>query len=205
MPELTTEAVEKIKHAADSTGVHEPILSRWSPRAFLAKEVSPEILQRLFSAAAWAPSSMNEQPWRFLVGIREDETYRKIFESLSESNQSWAGSAPVLALSAAKKSFSRNGAPNYYALHDTGAATAYLALEAAASGLRAHSMGGFDRDKARAAFSIPQDYEIGAVTAVGYFGNPSQLADRHRQAEISPRQRRPLETFVFSSWDRPLF
>lgn len=199
----TSESVEKLKHASSTHGAHELLLSRWSPRAFADREVSSEDLKSLFDAARWAASSYNEQPWRFLVGRRGDDTYKKIFDSLVEFNQGWAGSAPVLVLSVGKKTFTHSGTPNYHALHDTGAATANLGLQATARGLHTHSMAGFDHDKARSLFGIPADYDIGAVTAIGYFGDPNSLPDQLRQTEESPRQRKGLEEFVFADWDQP--
>ena len=42
------------------------ILNRWSPRSFTEEPVSEEDLMACLEAARWAPSSNNEQPWRFL-------------------------------------------------------------------------------------------------------------------------------------------
>jgi len=192
-----------LKHAPDGAGVEHLIRRRWSPRAFADKDVSADDLKKLFEAARWAASSFNEQPWRFLVGRRGDETYKKIFGALVEFNQSWAKSAPVLVLSVAKKTFSANGQPNRYGLHDTGAATTLLSLQATANGLHTHSMAGFDAEQARASFAIPSDYDIGAVTALGYFGDPESLPDQMQKTEVAPRQRKLLEEFVFSDWDKP--
>jgi nitroreductase len=197
------EVTEKLKHAPDVAGVQELILRRWSPRAFSGREVSAQELKRLFEAARWAFSSSNEQPWRFLVGRRGDGTYQRIFDALVEFNQSWSRSAPVLVLSVAKKTFTAKAAPNRFNLHDTGAATANLALQATANGLHTHSMAGFDQEQVRASFAIPSDYDIGAVTAVGYFGDPESLPEHLRKMELAPRQRKPLEEFVFSEWETP--
>ena len=198
------EAIEKLKHAPAAADVAELIRRRWSPRAFADKAVSSDDVKKLFEAARWAASSYNEQPWRFLVGYRGDETYQKIFDSLVEFNQGWAKSAPVLILSAGKKTFTHNGSPNHHGLYDTGAATAYLVLQATELGMHAHSMGGFSQEKAREAFAIPDDFIIGAVTAVGYFGDPDTLPDQLRQQETSPRQRKPLSEIVFTAWERPV-
>jgi nitroreductase len=203
VPPTPPEAIEKLKHAPDVTGVHDLVRQRWSPRAFSDKEVSTTELTTLFEAARWAASSSNEQPWRFLVGRRGDETYQKIFGALVEFNRSWAKSAPVLVLSVAKKTFSKDGSPNRFGLHDTGAATANLGLQATANGLHTHSMAGVDAELARASFAIPSDYEIGAVTAIGYFGDPASLPEHLHKMEVSPRQRKPLEEFVFSAWEKP--
>jgi len=203
VPTTSHEAIEKLKHAPEEAGVDRLIRRRWSPRAYSEKDVPTAELKRLFEAARWAASSSNEQPWRFLVGRRGDETYQKIFNALVEGNQSWAKSAPVLVLSVAKKTFTGNGKPNAYGMHDTGAASATLALQATANGLHTHSMAGFDREQVRASFAIPSDYEIGSVTAIGYFGDPASLPDYLQKMEVSPRQRKPLEEFVFSDWEKP--
>ncbi len=203
MPPTPPEVTEKLKHAPDVAGIHDLILRRWSPRSFADKEISAKELKALFEAARWAASSSNEQPWRFLVGRRGDDTYQKILNALVEFNQTWAKSAPVLVLSVAKKTFSSKNAPNRHNLHDTGAATANLALQATADGLHTHSMAGFDAEQIRASFAIPSDYEIGAVTAIGYFGDPGSLPEHLHKMEVSPRQRKPLEEFVFSEWEKP--
>ena len=197
------EATEKLKHAPDVAGVHDLILRRWSPRAYSDKPVSDAELKTLFEAARWAASSSNEQPWRFLVGRKGDETYKKIFDGLVEFNQNWAKSAPVLILSAAKKTFTEKGGPNRYNLHDTGAANANLALQATANGLHSHSMAGFDAEQLRASFAIPTDYDLGSVTAVGYFGDPETLPDYMLKMEVAPRQRKLLEQLVFTEWEKP--
>jgi nitroreductase len=197
------EEVEKLKQAPAAEGVADVIYARWSPRAFADKNVSTEDLRKIFDAARWAASSYNEQPWRFFVGRRGDATYQKIFDSLVEFNQQWAKSAPVLVLSVASKKFAHNGTPNYHALHDTGAATALLSLAATSLGLHTHSMAGFDHDKARKAFHVPEDYDMGAVTALGYLGDPESLPEQLKKNELSPRQRKELSQFVFAEWEKP--
>jgi nitroreductase len=202
MSTIDTEALETLKHADPIPGLNETILRRWSPRAFADRAISGSDMKKLFEAARWAASSFNEQPWRFIVGRKGDATYGKIFESLAAFNQAWASNAPILMLSVGKKTFTQNGNPNHYALHDTGAATANLGLQATALGFHTHSMGGFDRDKIRVAFQIPEDFEIGAVTAVGYLGNVDILPESLRAAETSARSRKPISEFVFSEWNK---
>jgi nitroreductase len=199
----TPQELEALKHAPAVPGVEDLFLRRWSPRAFADKDVSSDDLKKIFEAARWAASSYNEQPWRFFVGRRGDATYQKIFDTLVEFNQGWAKSAPVLIFSVASNKFAQNGSHNQYAIHDTGAATAYLSLQATALGLHTHSMAGFDHSKARKTFNVSAEYEIGAVTALGYLGNPETLHDQLRTAEESPRTRKTLSEFVLTDWDKP--
>jgi nitroreductase len=198
---LSAAAVNHLKHAPAVEGVLPIIHQRWSPRAFAERAVEPEKLEKVFEAARWAASSFNEQPWRYLVGRRGDSAYEKIFGSLGEFNQGWAGSAPVLILGVAGTKFTHNGSANASAVYDLGAASSYLTLEAAALGLATHQMAGYDRDAARAAFGIPEEYTLGAVIALGYQGEPETLGQEQMLAqEIAPRQRKPLKDFVFSAW-----
>jgi nitroreductase len=188
-----------LKAAQTAQPVHELISRRWSPRAFSEREVTSEQLVSLLEAARWATSSYNEQPWRFIVARKSDpETYDKLLGSLMELNQLWARSAPVLILSLAKKTFTHNGTPNLYAMHDAGMAFSNLALQATALGLSVHFMGGFNRAAARTAFHIPDDYELGAVAAIGYAGDPETLPENFRQAELTPRTRKPLAELVYA-------
>ena len=48
-----------------------PLLAqRWSPYGFADQEVATPDLLALLEAARWAPSSYNEQPWRYLLARR---------------------------------------------------------------------------------------------------------------------------------------
>jgi len=47
--------------------VYEAVTSRRSVRGFLDKRVPREVLERVLSAAAWAPSGSNLQPWHTFV------------------------------------------------------------------------------------------------------------------------------------------
>ncbi len=204
MPDL-----EHVKHAVTDAPVDDTILRRWSPRAFSDKPVSPQDLKTLFTAATWAASSQNEQPWRFLLGIKSaegaepSEAYTKLFRSLLPGNQTWAKAAPVLYAGIVKKTFSKNGKPNGTAQHDLGAACATLSLQAVHLGLHTHGMGGFDADLLRASFGIPSDFQPIAVWAIGYLGDPANLPDNCKLPEQQPRDRKPLAEVLLNGWDKP--
>jgi nitroreductase len=194
--------LDEVKAGPAESGVLDIILKRWSPRSYADKPVPSADLTKIFTAAAWAASSYNEQPWRFLMGKKGDATYAKILESLVEFNQAWARTAPVLILSAGKKIFTQNAYPNPYGLHDTGAASANLSLQATALGLHTHGMGGVDKEKARKLFEIPEEFEVGAAWALGYLGDPEALPQAYQEQEKAVRTRKGLEEFVFSAWEK---
>jgi nitroreductase len=174
-----------------------PIQHRWSPRAFLDKPVSKQDLHTLFEAARWAASSFNEQPWRFIFATKaEPEAYQRLLSTLLPKNQEWAKGAPVLFITVGRKTFSHNNTPNRYGLHDTGAAMATLAIQAASMGLQIHGMGGFDHDKARTLLKVPHEFEMGAAAAVGYPAPPEMAPEAFQAAEKAPRTRKPLGEIV---------
>jgi nitroreductase len=178
--------------------VHPLLAERRSLRAFSPKTVEPEILGSLLEAARWAPSCANEQPWSFIVAAKNDKPeFERLLGCLIEFNLDWAQHAPVLILSVARMIFQSTGKPNRHAFHDVGQAIASLTVQATASGLVVHQMAGFDVEKARREFSIPQDHEPVAVTAIGYPGSPEDLPDKLRQKELASRQRKALADFVF--------
>ncbi|MGP8252950.1 MAG: nitroreductase family protein [Terracidiphilus sp.] len=202
---VTASELASLKHAPAVDGVLPVFHERWSARAFSPREVSNQDLHRIFEAARWAPSSNNEQPWRYIVGLRGSETHEKIFASLMGFNQAWAPKAPVLIVGLAKAKMSHNGSPNYFAFYDLGASSAYLVLQAAALGITTHQMGGVDREKARTLLEIPEDYQIAAAIALGYQDEPETLGDEELiKRELAPRHRKPLEEIVFSAWGEPL-
>src|SRR5712692_2236603 len=178
--------------------IHELLRQRWSPRAFSEQVVDAATLRSLLEAARWAPSSFNEQPWSFIVGTRDEpEVYNRLVSCLVEFNARWAASAPVLMLSVARVAFERNGQPNRHAFHDVGMAAENLVIQATALGLVVHQMAGFDVEKAREVFGIPQGYEPCAMIALGYLGDRESLPESLRQREEVPRARKPISEFVF--------
>jgi nitroreductase len=178
--------------------LHELIRTRWSPRNFSSRPIEPEKLRSLFEAATWAASCFNEQPWRYVLATREEpEQFQRVLGLLRENNQQWAKTAWALGFSAGKKTFTLNGTQNRFALHDTGAATANLALEGTALGLRTHFMGGFDAHRARTEFHVPDDFEIGAAFSIGYIDETATTP--------GPRTRKGLDEIVFSGdWGVPV-
>lgn len=185
--------------ATTSVPIHQLISERWSPRAFADRPVEPDKVRALFEAARWAASSYNGQPWYFIVATKDDATnYKHILDSFIEFNQGWAKNAPVLALSIAKLKFDHNGDANRHAFHDVGQAAATLALQAEALGLAVHQMAGILPDKAREIFEIPEGFEAVAGIAIGYPGEPHHLPDQLKEREVAPRERKPLDSFVFT-------
>ena len=185
--------------------VHALLAERRSLLAFASTPIESETLASLMEAARWAPSSMNEQPWSFLVATKANKPdLDRMLACLIEFNVQWAQHAPVLLLSTARLTFESTGELNRHAFHDVGQAIANLTFQAMVSGLVVHQIAGFDIEKARHEFSIPQDHEPVAVAAIGYPGSSASLPEKLRKRDTSPRKRKPLTSFVFEGgWGDP--
>jgi nitroreductase len=178
---------------------------RWSPRAFEeGRPVEREKVLTVLEAARWAPSCFNDQPRRFLVFDGSDsEALERARACLSPGN-AWALKAPVLMLSVARETFEQNGKPNRWAQHDTGLATENLLLEAVALGLAAHPMAGYDADRARREFGIPEGFTPIAMIAIGYpyRGKLDDLGEKLRGKELAARERKLIGEIAFAgAWD----
>lgn len=185
------------KTASTNMNLNLLIKKRWSPRAFSNKIPTLEDIGTILEAGRWSASCNNEQPWRFLVGIKnKNEFYQKIFDVLAEGNQVWTKLAPVLILLYAKKTFSRNEKPNNWAEYDTGQAAAHMSIQAMDLNIYVHQMAGFDPDAASKLIRSEEDLVPMAAMALGYLGNPEQLPDGLKKAELSIRKRKNLDEIV---------
>jgi nitroreductase len=159
--------------AMSELALAEIIAHRWSPRSFLPRSIEPEKVRAIFEAAQWSASCNNEQPWRFMIATRDNPVeFARLLGLLVEKNQAWAKNAGLLGITTGKRTFTYNGSPNRFNMHDAGMALENIMLQSTSMGLQAHGMGGFDAGRARAEFAIPDDFEVGAAFAVGYVDGP---------------------------------
>ena len=193
-----------VKKARTDRLIQDVLASRYSPYGFADRSVSHADLASVFEAARWAASSFNEQPWSFVVALREDpEEFELLLSCLVEGNQSWAKRAPVLALGTFRQKFSHNDRPNRVALHDLGLASATLTVEAEARGLCVHQMAGILPDRAREVYGIPAHVEAATALAIGYAADPDSLPDNLKLRDLTPRERKATREFVFGAgWGR---
>jgi len=172
------------------------LLNRWSPRAMSGEKISKEELMQLFEAAKWAPSSYNEQPWRFLYAEKESEYWDEYFDLLVEFNQQWCKNAAVLVVVLSKKTFNHDNSPNIVHAFDAGAAWENLALQAETMDLIAHGMAGFDYKKTKTVLNVPDNYYVDCMIAIGKPGNKEDLPEAMQEREF-PSSRKPLKELVF--------
>jgi nitroreductase len=171
------------------------ILKRWSPRSMTGETIDKNELMSLFEAAKWAPSSFNEQPWRFLYATKDSSNWQLFFELMGEFNQGWTKNAAALVLVISRNNFAYNDKPNVNHSFDAGAAWENLALEASEKGLVAHAMAGFDADKARVDLKVPEHYSIEAMIAIGKPAKKEDLPEGLQENE-KPSDRKKLTEII---------
>jgi nitroreductase len=170
--------------------VHEIFISRWSPRAMSGEEIDEAMLKTLFEAARWAPSSNNNQPWRFIYARRNTPYWNTLFGLMNEGNQIWAKNAAVLIVVISKTTFD-SGKPAFTHSYDAGAAWVSLALQGSLKNLVVHGMQGFDYDRAKKELQVPDDYTVEAMIAIGRQGKKEDLPDYQQEREF-PSSRKSI-------------
>jgi nitroreductase len=192
---INKENKEKTFERNSAFKINSIILNRWSPRSMTGEELDNDTLMSLFEAARWAPSSFNNQPWRFIYAKRNTKYRDTIFDLLVESNKVWAKNAGILIVVISNKNFEYNGKFSITYQYDAGAAWENLALEATSRGLIAHGMQGFDYQKARDRLEIPEDFDVMAMIAIGKKGPKENLPPNLQQKE-NPNDRKPLNEII---------
>lgn len=183
----------------------EPMRSRWSPSVYDATHLlEREEVELLLTAAQWAPSAGNRQPWRYGVAPRGSVAHKQIVPALSRGNSGWAPRASLLLVAVAEVG---DGDPTY-PLFGLGQATAHLTLQAHAMGLHAHQFAGFDREAVAEVFGVPATHRVVAGIAVGRHAAGSdsvgraEVDPRDAEREHRPRARKTLEEISFGeAWD----
>jgi nitroreductase len=173
-----------------------PLLAtRYSCRSYKPLPLATEILQSLFEAARWSPSSYNEQPWSFIVAQRQDsEAFERMLGCVG-GNRDWCQNASVLLACCTARSFKRNNKPNRLAWHDLGLAVMSMAVQGMSLGLQMREMAGIEPDKIREIYKVPETHDVASGLAIGF------------PAEGMPegRSRKEQVEFVFEgAWGRSL-
>ena len=196
---MLSDSVTKEVHAnrKPSYEIAPLLLNRWSPRSMTGEPLTDEELFPLFEAARWAPSSFNGQLWRFILGRRQNpDEFAKFLDLLVPGNRVWAQKAAVLIVVASRTRFEYNNKPSITHAFDAGAAWENLAIEASRRELVAHGMEGFDYQRAKVELSIPDDFDVHAMIAIGRRAPAEDLPEKYRAME-QPNSRRPLHEIVF--------
>jgi len=150
--------------------LHPALRDRFSPVRFDPDAtVSQTQLSTLLEAARRAPSAGNSQPWKFIVGLRGDETHARIVRHLARSSSMWAPSASLLVVNLAHVLVEGTEDWEYseFSRYDLGQAVAHMTIQGLSIGLDAHQFRAFDREAIVTEFAVPPHWEVTSMTAFG--------------------------------------
>jgi nitroreductase len=184
--------------------MHELFEKRWSARGLDASAtISDEDLHDILEAGRWAPTWGSTQPVRFVVGVRGDETFDGLAETLSRGN-AWATAASALILVTTRNDVEDENATTYGAV-DLGLAVGQMVIQAVSTGHVAHPMAGFEVPAVIEKFSIPAGERPLVLLAVGTLATDTSTLDpKIVEKDSRERTREPLEEIAFAGqWGLP--
>ncbi len=160
----------------------ETIKSRRSIRKFSSVDVGDVDLMRILEAGRWAPSGLNNQPWRFLV-FREDEVKEEAAKLTHYGRIIRDASVNIAVFSDESAAYDQTKD-----LLAIGACIQNMLLEAHSIGLGAVWLGEILKNKELFSrlFNIPHGFELMAVVAIG-----------HRAEEGKIPERKPVKDLLF--------
>ena len=164
---------------------------RQSVRAYQARLVEHDKLQKLIEAVRLAPSACNAQPWKLILvddPELKDQVARATFSKLVSFN-SFVPQAPVIAVLTIEKSkmIPQIGGKlkrREFPLIDIGIAAAYFCLQAAELELGTCILGWFNEKKIKKLLRIPRKTRIGLVITLGYAEEGYPLRKKIRKEAV---------------------
>ena len=180
-------------------------LERWSPRSYTEEAIPESVLMQCFEAARWAPSSTNQQPWRFLYCRRGGENWPNFVEAILERSRLWAQHAAAIVFFVSKDAVFARGEHKISRSHafDTGAAWENFALQATMLDWAVHAIGGYDQKNAPRLLGLPEEgWHIHCAVTIGRRGDKGFLLDEFAARE-HPNLRVPLNLLLMEGGFKP--
>jgi nitroreductase len=178
------------------------------------KTISEDLIKNIYDVAKLVPSSFNLQPWKFilvrqpenkkklraaalnqpkveeaqatLILLADKEGYKEIDRILDDNIAKGYIPADKKSLYAGmtEKLYGSPLASRGFALRNAGLFAMGFMLAAKDFGVDTHPMDGFDQDKVKQAFNIPERYEVAMLIAVGYHDDKKTLLPRLNRKNI---------------------
>ena len=183
------------------SGIIQEIQLRRARRALSDEPIPAATVERIMTAATWAPSCFNNQPWRFVVVERQAEL-EKVKEFLAGGNY-WAKKSPLIVLVLTEADLDcRLSDRRDYAFFSTGLAVENMLLQAVREGLIAHPIAGYKPEAIKEALGIPAELVLLTLVIIGRPGDESHLNEKHIALEHSARDRKsPAEVIRYHRWE----
>lgn len=166
--------------ASGENKVIDIILNRRSVREFNDRPISKEEINKILNAGRWAPSGLNNQPWRFIV-IRDPETILKLSECTHYSII--IEGAPLLIAAFLDTENSYNRTKDVQAI---GASIQNMLLACCDLGLGAVWLGEIlkQNEKVNSILHCPPELDLMAVLAIGEPAPGKRTSSRKPLSEL---------------------
>jgi nitroreductase len=163
---------------------HEVVKTRRSVRTFKPDEPAPEAMDRVLEAVRLSPSGSNRQPWRFII-VKDHE--RKMEVVAACGKHTWIAEAPIVVVACGQKlGFNRGGYMGEMSfIMDVSIAFTQFILAARAEGLGTCWIGDFENSPIKETLGVPEDYEVVAVSPLGYPKSDKAFHETDRRKPLS--------------------
>jgi nitroreductase len=158
--------------------------------------ITENLIKDLARSAGLAPSCFNYQPWRF-VFVKDSDVLGEIHGKLSKINR-WVERASMLVAVYSREDDDCKVRGRHYHQFDTGMAVGFLMLRATELGLVAHPFAGYREKAVKGILSIPEEYQLIALVAIGKKSDAiHDLLNEDQKATESKRPaRKPFGEFA---------
>ncbi len=160
--------------------VYDAIRTVLAVRAYKDKPVPSEIVLRIVEAARLTASSMNGQPWHFII-VEDSDTLKKL-GALARSGP-YIAQAPLAIVVAMEKSI--------YAVSDASRAIQSMILTAWSEGVGSNWVGFENLSAIRPLLGIPDNIDVLAILPFGYAAKEIGKGKKKRKPlpEVAHRER----------------
>jgi len=168
----------------DHMDIIEGLKTRRSIRSYQDKDVPDNLIEEILEIARWAPSSANNQPWRFII-IKDEERKASLRGGLRDAVIPFSkhiGEAPVVLAAWYEPSLILRR----YQKSDVSNAVTYLLLAAHAKGLGTCWIGWFSENRVKKVLNLPKKAQIVGLITLGY---PKEVPE--------PKERKPVKDIAY--------
>lgn len=137
--------------------VYEAISTMLAVRSYEDKPIPDEIIRRIVEAGRLTGSSMNLQPWHFIV-VQNKETLRKIGEQIAYASYTADAQAAIIVAIE----------PTEYAVSDGSRAIQSMLLTAWEMGIGANWAGWLGMNQLKPLLGVPNNLDLLAILPLGY-------------------------------------
>jgi nitroreductase len=181
------DGTDRSEEAAMSNPVFEAVRTMLAVREYQDREVPEDVLRRCVEAARLTASSMNRQPWHFIL-VRRRETLQEV-GALAPTGRYVASAAAAVVVAVETES--------RFAVSDASRAIQSMMLTAWADGVGSNWVGFGGLENVAALFGVPDTHDVLAIVPLGYPRSAVGRGVKNRRppAEVISAERfgRPLE------------